>query len=42
MAVVDIGGGNGIAADKAMVDINADAVLVSVIIDAILFDPASI
>jgi hypothetical protein len=39
---MDIGGRNGIAADKAMVDINADAVLVSVMIDAILFDPASV
>ena len=39
---MDIGGCNGIAADKAMVDINADAVLISVMIDAILFDPASV
>jgi hypothetical protein len=37
-----IGGCHGISTDKAMVDINADAVLVSVIVDAFLFDPASV
>jgi hypothetical protein len=39
---MDIGGCHGISTDKIMVDINADAVLVSVIVDAILFDPVSI
>lgn len=33
---------NGVAADQAMVDINADTALVSVMIDAILVDPINI
>ncbi len=37
-----IGRYNGIVADKAMVDINADTALVSVLIDAFLFDPVNI
>jgi hypothetical protein len=39
---MDIGGGHGISRYKALVDINADAVLVSVMVDAVLLDPASI
>jgi len=37
LSVIDIGGCNGISTDKTMVDINADAVLVSVIVDANFF-----
>ena len=42
LAVVNIGGGNGITEDKAMGNIDADAVLIAVVVDAILFDPACI
>jgi hypothetical protein len=42
LAVVSIGGGNGITADKAMVNIDADAVLIAVVVDAVLFDPACV
>ena len=36
MAVVNSGGGHGITADKTMADIDADIVLVAVVVDAIL------
>lgn len=35
LALVNIGGGYGIKADKTMVNIDADAVLVAVVVDAI-------
>ena len=41
LAVMNIGGSNGVAADKTMFNIDADAVLVAVVINAILLDPAS-
>ena len=40
LAVMDIGGCHYISTNKAMININADAVLVPIIVDAILFDPA--
>ena len=40
LAVVSIGGGHGITAAKTMVNIDADAALIAVVVDAILFDPA--
>ena len=39
---MNIGGGYGISTDKAMININADTVLVSEVIDAILFDPTRV
>ena len=42
LAVVDIGRSDSISTDESMVDIDADAVLVSVVIEAILFQPTSI
>jgi hypothetical protein len=39
---MDIGGRHGISTDKTMININADAVFVSVMVDAILFDPTSV
>ena len=39
---MNIGGGHGITADKTIVNIDSDAVLVAVVVDAILFDPACI
>lgn len=35
LALVNIGGGYGITANKTMVNIDADAVLVAVVVDAI-------
>ena len=37
---MNISGGYGITADKAMVNTDADAVLIAVVADPILFDPA--
>jgi hypothetical protein len=42
LAVMNIGRGYGISTDEAMININADTVNVSVVIDAILFDPTSV
>ena len=42
LAVVNIGWGNSIPADEAMIDIDANAVFVAVVIDVILFSPASV
>jgi hypothetical protein len=42
LAVVNIGSCNSIQADDPMIDIDANAVFVAVVIDAILFRPASI
>ena len=42
LAVVDIGRSDSISADESMIDIDADAVLVTVVTDAVLFCPASI
>ena len=42
LAVVDIGRRNCITADESMVDIDADPVLVAVVIDGVLLCPASI
>ena len=42
MAVVDIGMCNSIMADESMVDIDADTVLIAVVIDVVLLCPASI
>jgi hypothetical protein len=42
LAIVDIGRSDSITADESMVDIDADAVLVTIITDAVLFCPASI
>ena len=42
LAVVDIGRSDSISADESMVDIDADAVLVTEVTDAVLFDPTSI
>ena len=42
LTVVVIGRSYRISTDKAMVDIDADAVLVSVVIGAVLLDPASV
>jgi hypothetical protein len=39
---VDIGRSDSISADESMVDIDADAVLVTVVTDAVLLYPASI
>lgn len=39
---MDIGKRHGISTDEAMVDFDADTVLVSVMVDTILFDPASV
>ena len=37
LAVVDIGRSDSISADESMVDIDTDAVLVTVVTDAVLF-----
>ena len=42
LTVVEIGRSYRISTDKAMADIDADAVLVSVVIGAVLLDPASV
>ena len=42
LTVVDIGRSDNISADESMVDIDADAVLVTVVTDAVLFDPTSV
>ena len=42
MAVVNIGGGYGMTEDYTMVNIDADAVLIVVVVDVILFDPACV
>lgn len=42
MSVMNIGGSNGVASDKTMFNNDADAVLVTVVINAILLDPASV
>ena len=42
LAVVDIGRSDSIPADESMVEIDADAVLVAVVTDAVLLCPASI
>jgi hypothetical protein len=42
LAVVDVGWGNGEPADETMLGINADAVLVSVVSDAVLYHPTSV
>jgi len=42
LAVVDIGRSDSISADQSMVDIDADAILVTVVTYAVLFCPASI
>jgi hypothetical protein len=42
LAVVNIGRCNSIQADDPMIDIDANAVFVAVVIDAILIRPASI
>ena len=42
LAVVDIGRCNSITADESMVDIDANTVLVAVVIDVVLLCPASI
>jgi hypothetical protein len=42
LAVVDIGRSDSISADESMIDIDADAVLVTVVTDAVLFCLASI
>ena len=42
LAVVNIVWGNSIPADEPMIDIDANAVFVSVLIDVILFIPASV
>jgi hypothetical protein len=39
---VNIGRSYDISANEAMVDIDADTVLVAVVIDVVLFDPASV
>ncbi len=39
---MNIRGNIGVAADKAMLSIDADAVLVTVVIDTILYVPASV
>lgn len=39
---MDIGRRHGISTDEAMVDVDADTVLVSVMTDDILIDPASV
>jgi|LakMenE18May11ns_1017448.scaffolds.fasta_scaffold9708826_2 hypothetical protein len=41
-AFVDICNIDSISADESLVDIDADAVLVTVVTDAVLFGPASI
>jgi hypothetical protein len=40
LAVMNIGGGHGITVDKTMVNIDADAFLIAVLVDAIVFEPA--
>jgi len=42
LAVVDIGRSDSISADESIFDIDADAVLVTVVTDAVLFCLASI
>jgi len=42
LTVMDIGRSDSITADESMVDINANAVLVTVVIDAVLFASASL
>jgi hypothetical protein len=42
LAIVDICRTDSISADESMVGIDADAVLVTVVTDAVLFCPASI
>ena len=42
LALMNIGGSTGVAADKAMLSIDADAVLETVVIDAILSDPVTV
>jgi len=42
LAVADIGRSDSILADQSMVNIDADAVLVTVVTDAVLFCKASI
>ncbi len=39
---MNIGRSYSISADETMVDIDADAVLIAVVIDIVLFDPASV
>jgi len=39
---VNIGRSYSISADETMVDIDADAVLVAIVIDVVLFEPASV
>jgi hypothetical protein len=41
LAVVDIGRSDSISADKSMIDIDAYAVLVTIVTDAVIFCPAS-
>jgi hypothetical protein len=42
LAVMNIGRSHCISTDEAMVDIDTDTVLVAVMVDSILFDPAGI
>jgi len=42
LAVVDIGRSDSISADESIVDIDADAILVTVVTDAVLSNPTSI
>ena len=35
LTVVNIGGGHGVTADKTMINIDVDAVLIAVVVDAI-------
>ena len=42
LAVVSISGGHGITADKTMVNSDAEAVLIAVVVDSVLFDPACV
>jgi hypothetical protein len=42
LTVVNIGRSYSISADETMVDIDVDTVLVTVVIDVVLFDPANV
>lgn len=42
MAVMDIGGCYDLPADEAMINIDADTIFVSVVIDAVLFNPTRV
>jgi len=42
LAVMDIGRSDSIPADESMVDIDANAVFVTVVTDPVLFCPASV